>query len=78
MGRGPWLVVAIACETCFTLVNDPDNHIRIAHVGIRMNCGADALMEAVRMPMLCKRRLPSLEAVEMGKARHVCFIGRSG
>ncbi|RVX04469.1 hypothetical protein CK203_018399 [Vitis vinifera] len=33
MGRGPWLVVVIACKTRFTLVNDPDNHIRIAHVG---------------------------------------------
>ena len=33
MGRGPWLVVVIACKTRYTLVNDPDNHIRIAHVG---------------------------------------------
>ncbi|RVW64018.1 Receptor-like protein 12 [Vitis vinifera] len=33
MGRGPWLVVVIACKTHFTLVNDPDNYIRIAHVG---------------------------------------------
>ena len=31
MGHG-WFV-AIACKTHFTLVNDPDNHIRIAHVG---------------------------------------------
>ena len=31
MGHG-WFV-AIACKTRFTLVNDPDNHIRIAHVG---------------------------------------------
>nr|CAN63410.1 hypothetical protein VITISV_022844 [Vitis vinifera] len=33
MGRGPWLVVVIACKTCYTLVNDPDNLIRIARVG---------------------------------------------
>ncbi|RVX18155.1 hypothetical protein CK203_004404 [Vitis vinifera] len=33
MGRGQWLVVVIACKTRFTLVNDPDNYIRIAHVG---------------------------------------------
>ncbi|RVW16116.1 hypothetical protein CK203_074336 [Vitis vinifera] len=33
MGRGPWLVVVIARKTRFTLVNDPDNYIRIAHVG---------------------------------------------
>nr|CAN82116.1 hypothetical protein VITISV_031341 [Vitis vinifera] len=33
MGRGSWLVVVIACKTRFTLVNDPDNHIWIAHVG---------------------------------------------
>ncbi|RVX00792.1 hypothetical protein CK203_026528 [Vitis vinifera] len=33
MGRGPWLVVVIGCKTRFTLVSDPDNHIRIAHVG---------------------------------------------
>ena len=69
MGRGPWLVVAIACETRFTLVNDPGNHIQITHVGIRMNCGADALMEAVRMSMLCKRRSLFLEAVrKIGRA----------
>ena len=33
MGRGSWLVVVIACKTHFTLVNDPDNYIRIAYVG---------------------------------------------
>ncbi|RVW78022.1 hypothetical protein CK203_044834 [Vitis vinifera] len=33
MGRGPWLVVVIACKTRFTLVNDPDNYIRMTHVG---------------------------------------------
>nr|CAN78252.1 hypothetical protein VITISV_031953 [Vitis vinifera] len=33
MGRGPWLVVVIACKTRYTLVNDPDNHIQMAHVG---------------------------------------------
>ena len=35
-GDGTWAMagfVAIACKTRFTLVNDPDNHIRIAHVG---------------------------------------------
>ena len=45
---------------------------------IRMYCGADVFMEAVRMPMLCKRRLLFLEAVQIYKVRHVCFIGRSG
>ena len=65
MGRGPWLVVVIACKTRYTLVNDPDNNIRIAHVVIRMYCGADAFMEAVRMLMLCKRRLLFLEAVQI-------------
>ena len=33
MGRGPWLFVVIACKTRFTLVNDPVNYIRIAHLG---------------------------------------------
>ena len=33
MGRGPWQVVVISCKTRFTLVNDPDNYIRITHVG---------------------------------------------
>ena len=32
MGRGSWLVVVIACKTRYTLVNDPDNHIQMAHV----------------------------------------------
>ena len=44
---------------------------------IRMYYGADAFMGTVRMPMLCKRRLLFLEAVQMGKAHYVCFIGRS-
>ena len=42
-------------------------------LSIRMYCEADALMEAVRMSMLCKRCLLFLEAVRMGKAHHVCF-----
>ncbi|RVW71257.1 hypothetical protein CK203_062701 [Vitis vinifera] len=46
-GTWAWLVVVIACKTRYTLVNDPDNNIRIAHVVIRMYCGADAFMEAV-------------------------------
>ncbi|RVW67033.1 hypothetical protein CK203_064403 [Vitis vinifera] len=35
VGDGTWamVVVVIACKTRFTLVNDPDKHIRIAHVG---------------------------------------------
>ena len=35
---------------------------------IRIYCGADAFMEAVRMSLLCKRRLLFLEAVRMGKS----------
>nr|CAN79631.1 hypothetical protein VITISV_038057 [Vitis vinifera] len=30
--RGSWLVAVIACKTCLSLVNDPDDHIRMAHV----------------------------------------------
>ena len=78
MGRGPWLVVVIACKTRYTLVNDPDNHIRIAHVGYPDVLWSGRIYGTVRMPMLCKRRLLFLEAVRMGKARHVYFIGRSG
>ena len=63
MGHG-WFV-AIACKTRFTLVNDPDNYIRIAMLVIRMYCGADVFMEAVRMSMLCKRRLLFLKAVRI-------------
>ena len=65
MGRGPWLVVVIAYKTRYTFVNDPDNNIRIAHVVIRMYCGTDAFMEAVRMLMLCKSRLLFLETVRI-------------
>ncbi|RVW58334.1 hypothetical protein CK203_105066 [Vitis vinifera] len=46
MGRGPWLAVVIACKTRFTLVNDCDNHIRIAHVGYPDVLWSDAFMEA--------------------------------
>ena len=45
---------------------------------IRMYCGADAFIKTVRMLTLCKRRLLFLEAVRMGRARRVCFMGRSG
>ena len=40
---------------------------------IRMYCGADALMEAVRMSMLCKRRLLFLEAVRIKSAPCVLY-----
>ena len=40
---------------------------------IRMYCGADALMEAVRMSMLCKRRLLFLEAVRIKSAPYVLY-----
>ena len=29
MGRGPWLVVVIACKTRFTLIDDLDDYIRM-------------------------------------------------
>ena len=32
MGRGPWLVVVIACKTRYTLVSGPDHCIRTAYV----------------------------------------------
>ena len=44
MGRGPWLVAVIACKTRFTLVNDPDNYIRMTYVD-----HPDVLCMAVRM-----------------------------
>ena len=30
-GCGPWLFVVIACKTRFTLIDDPDDYIRMAH-----------------------------------------------
>ena len=70
--RGPWLVVVITCKTCLTSVNDPDNYIRMTYVD-----HPDVLCK----PSGCyvyKCRLIFLEVVRIGKARHVCFIGRSG
>ena len=40
---------------------------------IRVYCGADALMEAVRMSMLCKRRLLFLEVVRIQSAPCVLY-----
>ena len=40
---------------------------------IRMYCGADVFMEAVRIPMLCKRRLLFLEAVRIKSATCVLY-----
>ena len=63
--RGPWLVVVIACKTCFTLVNDPDHHIRMAHVDCPDVLWSGCVMEVVQMSMFCKRRLLFLEAVRI-------------
>ncbi|RVX09047.1 hypothetical protein CK203_013857 [Vitis vinifera] len=52
--RGSWLVVMIACKTCFTLVNDPDHHIRMAHVDCPDVLWSGCVMEVVRMSMFCK------------------------
>nr|CAN64384.1 hypothetical protein VITISV_017857 [Vitis vinifera] len=68
MGPGPWLVVVIACKTCYTLVNDPDNLIRIARVGYPVVLWSGSFMESVRMPVLCKRRLIFLDAVRIREA----------
>ena len=69
MGRGPWLIVVIACKTRFTLVNDPNNYIRMTYVDY-----PDVSCKAVRM-FVYKCRLIFLEVVRMGKAHHMCFIG---
>ncbi|RVW43373.1 Retrovirus-related Pol polyprotein from transposon RE1 [Vitis vinifera] len=38
--RGSWQTVVITCKTCFTSVNDPDNHIRMTYSGYerRVTC----------------------------------------
>ncbi|RVW50059.1 hypothetical protein CK203_104093 [Vitis vinifera] len=61
MGRGPWLVVVIACKTRFPLIDDPDDYIRIAHA----NCPDEKL----------KRYLPFLEAVRIGELSHAYLWG---
>ena len=68
--RGSWLVVVIACKTCFALVNDPDYHIRMAHADYPDVMWSGCIMEAVRMSMLYKRRLLFLEAVRIGEAHY--------
>ena len=44
MGRGPWLIVVIACKTRFTLVNDPVSYIRMTYVDY-----PDVSCKAIRM-----------------------------
>ena len=61
--RGSWLVAVIACKTCLSLVNDPDDHIRMAHVDHPDVLWGGCIMKVVRMSMLHKRRLLFLEAV---------------
>ena len=71
-GRGPWLVVVITCTTCLfqSMVR---TIISGWHILIIWLCCVK--------PSGCyvyKCRLIFLEIVQMGKARHVCFIRRSG
>ena len=57
---GTWamaLIIVIACKTRFTLIDDPDDYVRV----VRTNC-PDALwsgciMKVVRMSVFCQRRL---------------------
>nr|CAN74825.1 hypothetical protein VITISV_034596 [Vitis vinifera] len=57
MGRGPWLVVVIACKTHFTLIDDPDDYVRMAHANCPDALWSGCIMKVVRMSVLCQRRL---------------------
>ncbi|RVW37977.1 Myricetin O-methyltransferase [Vitis vinifera] len=81
-GRGPWLFVVIACKTRFTLIDDPNDYIRMAHADYPDVLWSGCIMKVVRMSILCQRRLlffgeeklkhhsPFLEAVRIGELHH--------
>nr|CAN63800.1 hypothetical protein VITISV_026417 [Vitis vinifera] len=56
-GCGSWLFVVIACKTCFTLIDDPDDYIRMAHADYPDVLWSGCIMKVARMSMLCQRRL---------------------
>nr|CAN83973.1 hypothetical protein VITISV_018429 [Vitis vinifera] len=49
LGRGPWLVVVIACKTRFTLIDDPDDYVRVAHANCPDALWSGCIMKFVRM-----------------------------
>nr|CAN79379.1 hypothetical protein VITISV_024565 [Vitis vinifera] len=57
MGRGPWLVDVIACKTRFTLIDDPDDYVRVAHANCPDALWSGCIMKVVRMSVFCQRRL---------------------
>ena len=75
-------VAVIACKTRFTLIDDPDDYIRMAHANYPDVLWSGCIMKVVRMSVLCQRRLlflgqeklkrhlPFLEAVRMGELHH--------
>nr|CAN82304.1 hypothetical protein VITISV_013934 [Vitis vinifera] len=52
MGCGPWLLVVIACKTCFTLIDHPED---LYPDGSCLLSGC--VVETIRMCTLCQRRL---------------------
>ena len=56
-------------QNLLTSVNDPDKHIRIVYVG-----RPDAICRSFGC-YVCECRVPLLEGVRIGEARHVYFWG---
>ena len=79
MGCGPCLFVVIAYKTRFTLIDNPDDYIRMTHADYPDVLWSGCIMKGVRISMLCQRRLlfleqeklkrllPFLEAVRIGE-----------
>ena len=57
IGCGPWLFVVIACKTRFTLIDEPDDYIRMSHADYPDVLWSGCIMKVVRMSMICQRRL---------------------
>ena len=64
MGCGPCLFVVIACKTRFTLIDNPDDYIRMTHADYPDVLWSGCIMKGVRISMLCQRRLLFLESGE--------------
>ena len=56
-GCEPWLFAVIACKTRFTLIDDPDDYIRMEHADYPDVLWSGCIMKVVRMSVLCQRRL---------------------
>nr|CAN82773.1 hypothetical protein VITISV_000248 [Vitis vinifera] len=70
---GPWLLVVIACKTCFTLIDHPDDLYPDGSCRL-----SGCVVETIRMSTLCQRRLLFLGQEKLKRRLPFLSLRRSG